>query len=234
MVSLVDSTRLLSSQLALQVLHGGEPSSDGLAGSDDSSFANGDFSSLPSQSRSALTALLNGLPANQTSDTGSSDSTLASTDITTSSFMALLKQNLTAAAEAKGGNSQEAAMLEAFNNGTLQVTDPTKGVTIKAWDVADEDQDLESKPGQTVETSDWNDFLRSHLERDNHGALVKTDDGSFVEKNTGNHVYFGQVGSQYYYLTWPAAADPKPAANAPASDAPPADAPETSKPDTGA
>jgi len=224
MVSLVDSTRLLSSQMALQMLRGGELSSDGLAGSDDSSFANGDFSSLPSQSRSALTALLNGLPANQTSDTGSSDSTLASTDITTSSFMALLKQNLTAAAKAKAGNGQEAAMLEAFNNGTLQVTDPTNGVTITAWDVADEDQDLEGKPGQTIETSDWNDFLRSHLERDNHGALVKADDGSFVEKNTGNHVYFGQVGSQYYYLTWPP----------PASDAPPADAPETSKPDTGA
>ena len=231
MVSLVDSTRLLSSQMALQMLQGGDSSSDALLGSDDSSFANDDFSSLPSQSRSALTVLLNGLPTNQISDTGPSDSTFASTDITTSSFMALLKQNLTTAAESQGPGSQEAAMLEAFNNGTLQVTDPTNGVAITAWDVADEDQDLEGKSGQTIDTSDWNDFLKAHLERDNHAALVRADDGSFIEKNTGNHVYFGQVGSQYYYLTWPANPDAK-APDGPAGDAP--DVPQTDKPDTGA
>ena len=74
-------------------------------------------------------------------------------------------------------------------------------------------QRVEEK-GTAIETDDWNDFLRDHLQRDSHGRLVRSENGSFIEKGTGNEVYFGQVGTQNYYITWPVKSETKPAAQA--------------------
>ncbi|MBB3311189.1 hypothetical protein FHT78_002933 [Rhizobium sp. BK196] len=206
MVSSVSNMKLMTAQIALQTIKGN--SSDG--GS--SSPSDHDYSSLPSQSRSALSVMLDRINAGKAGSTDASGNTTASTDITTASFMALLRQNMTAAADAKGEGSQEAAMLAAFKKGKLTVTDPTQGVSIKAWDVTDpKEADIDQKKGTDIKTDDWNDFLRDHLQRDSHGRLVRSENGSFIEKGTGNEVYFGQVGTQNYYITWPVKTETKPA-----------------------
>jgi hypothetical protein len=198
MVSSVSNIRLQTAQIALQVIKSG--SSD----SSSSSSTDHDYSSLPSQSRSALSVMLDKINSGKTGSTDASGNTTASTDITTASFMALLRQNMTAAADAKGPGSQEAAMLAAFKKGQLTVTDPTQGVSIKAWDVTDpKEADVDQKKGTDIKTDDWNNFLRDHLQRDSHARLVRSENGSFIEKGTGNEVYFGQVGTQNYYITWP-------------------------------
>jgi len=223
MVSSVSNIRLQTAQIALQVIKSGSPDSSS------SSSTDHDYSSLPSQSRSALSVMLDKINAGKAGSTDTSGNTTASTDITTASFMALLRQNMTAAAEAKGEGSQEAAMLAAFKKGQLTVTDPTKGVSIKAWDVTDpKEADVDQKKGTAIETTDWNKFLRDHLQRDSHGRLVRSENGSFIEKGTGNEVYFGQVGTQNYYITWPVKTETKPANG---TGDKPASAAGTSKPD---
>ncbi|MBB3392572.1 hypothetical protein FHT82_005359 [Rhizobium sp. BK275] len=205
MVSSVSNMKLVTAQIALQTIKGG--SSESSSGS----LTDHDYSSLPSQSRSALSVMLDKINSGKAGSTDTSGNTTASTDITTASFMALLRQNMTAAAEAKGEGSQEAAMLAAFKKGQLTVTDPTQGVSIKAWDVTDpKEADVDQKKGTAIETSDWNEFLRDHLQRDSHGRLVRSENGSFIEKGTGNEVYFGQVGTQNYYITWPVKTETKP------------------------
>ncbi|MGY5807027.1 hypothetical protein ACXHXG_04880 [Rhizobium sp. LEGMi198b] len=204
MVSALTTTRLLSSQMALQLLQTPDASQDS---SDDplldDSNSSSDLSSLPSQSQASLTSMLNGLSANQTDSSAASQS---DPDMTSSSFMDLLKQNLQDAVKSEGKGGQAQAMLDALDNGTLTVSDPTKGVSIQAWDVdADSEQGTTSKTADTIPTTDWNDFLKAHLERGSDATFVKNADGSFVDKTTGNEAYFGQVGSQYYYITWPSA-----------------------------
>ncbi|MBB5575112.1 MULTISPECIES: hypothetical protein [Rhizobium] len=207
MVSALTTTRLLSSQMALQLLQtpdaSQDSSSDPLLDDSSSSSSSNDVSSLPSQSQASLTSMLNGLSANQTDSSATSQS---DPDMTSSSFMSLLKQNLQDAVKSEGKGGQAQAMLDALDNGTLTVSDPTKGVSITAWDAsADSEQGTTSKTGDTIPTSDWNDFLKAHLERGSDGTFVKNSDGSFIDKVTGNEAYFGQVGSQYYYITWPSA-----------------------------
>lgn len=215
MVSPVSTMRLMTAQMALQMIKGGSSDSS----SSSNSSTGHDYSSLPSQSRSALSVMLDKINAGKTGSTDTSGTPVASTDITTASFMALLRQNMTAAADAKGKGSQEAAMLAAFKNGQLTVTDPTQGVSIKAWDVTDpKEADVDQKKGTAIKTSDWNQFLRDHLQRDSHGALIRSENGSFIEKGTGNEVYFGQVGTQNYYISWPVKSETKPATDGGKSD----------------
>lgn len=202
MVSALTTTRLLASQMALQLLQTPDSSQDSSSDpllDDDSS----DLSTLPSQSQASLTNMLNGLSANQTDSSATSQS---DPDMTSSSFMDLLKQNLQDAAKSEGKSGQAQAMLDALDNGTLTVSDPTKGISIKAWDAdADSAQDTTGTTADTIPTADWNDFLKAHLERGADATFVKNSDGSFIDKTTGDEAYFGQVGSQYYYITWPSA-----------------------------
>jgi hypothetical protein len=213
MVSALTNTRLIASQMALQIL---TANPDDSSSQDDSSSmpGSGDISSLPSSSQASLTSILNGMAASQT-DTTSASSTVASTDITTDSFMALLKQNLTATAKKNEDGGQAQAMLDALNNGTLTVNDPINGVSITAWDpsaASDTDTTDQAttgtgstgKTGTTIPTTDWNDYLKTHLQRGSNGTFTRASDGSFIDKTTGKEAYFGQVGSQFYYLTWSA------------------------------
>ncbi|MDL2399134.1 hypothetical protein [Rhizobium mayense] len=202
MVSALTTTRLLASQMALQLLQTPDPSQDSSSDPLLGSSSGSDLSNLPSQSQASLTNMLNGLSANQTDNTAAQPDP----DLTSSSFMDLLKQNLQDAVKSEGTGGQAQAMLDALDNGTLTVSDPTKGASIKAWDVnAASEQGMTSKTADTIPTSDWNDFLKAHLERGSDGTFVKNTDGSFVDKTTGSEAYFGQVGSQYYYITWPSA-----------------------------
>ena len=128
-----------------------------------------------------------------------------SRDITTTSFMAGLKLTLTAAG-ADGGSAQADAMLQALSEGTLTVTDAASGVRITAWD-ADRPaaSDTAARRATAIDNSGWSPFLKSHLARGADAAYAKTADGSFVDQPTGQHAFFGTVGTEYVYLTWPKA-----------------------------
>ncbi|WP_188079901.1 hypothetical protein [Neorhizobium sp. P12A] len=210
MVSALATTRLISAQLALQMLQTDVPTS---SSSDDPLLGDfGDVSNLPSQSQASLTSLLNGLPS--TDQTSASEPTTgASTDdpdMTSSDFMSLLQSNLQTAVQ-NGDSGQAQAMLNAIANGTLTVTDPTAGQSITAWNPDNSDNtgststDTTGNDATTVPTQDWNDFLNAHLTRGSDAAFVKNSDGSYTDKVTGEESYFGQVGNQFYYLSWPAA-----------------------------
>ena len=217
MVTALSSTRLIAAQLALKVLTADDTSSD----SSDSSLLDGssvgkNVSSLPSSAQASLASMLNSLSNNQsgsTTTTDSSNTTAASTDITTASFMALLKQNLTATAAGSGdGKKQAQAMLDALKAGTLTISDPTSGVSITAWDptatsstdASHTAADAKTNTATTIPTTVWNDYLKAHLSRNADGALARAADNSFIDKSTGNEAYFGQVGTEFYYLTWAA------------------------------
>lgn len=229
MVTALTSTRLIAAQLALKVLTA-DDTSDSSTSSDssllDGSSVSKDVSSLPSSAQASLSSMLNSL-TNSQSDTGAtttsadaSSTTAASTDITTASFMALLKQNLTSTAAGKSDGAKQAqAMLDALDAGTLTVSDPTKGVSITAWDpTATSSTDTgdttattsstatTANSATTIPTTDWNDYLKAHLERNADGTLTRSADNSFVDKSTGNEAYFGQVGTRFYYMSWTAPA----------------------------
>jgi hypothetical protein len=199
MVSALTSTRLVSAQLALQMLQFDQPTS-----SDDSSSSllgsSSSLSSLPSQSQASLTSLLNGLSSSSTDST--STSTDDDPDMTSADFMSLLKSNLQTAVK-DGDTGQAQAMLDALSAGTLTVTDPTAGQSITAWDPSDKASTAQT--ATSVSEEDWNDFLKAHLARGSDGSLTHNSDGSYTDKVTGNEAYFGQVGNQYYYITWPSA-----------------------------
>jgi len=219
MVTALSSTRLISAQLALKVLQATDttnPNSSDSSSLDGSSISK-DVSSLPSSAQASLASMLNSLSGSQSDATTTSDATdgssttAASTDITTASFMALLKQNLTATADGStDGAKQAKAMLAALNAGTLTVSDPTNGVSITAWDPtttsstdsSDTTATTTANAATTIPTSDWNDYLKAHLQRNADGTLARAADNSFLDKSTGNEAYFGQVGTQFYYLTW--------------------------------
>jgi hypothetical protein len=233
MVSALASTRLISAQLALQILQSDVPQSqssgDPLLGG-----SNSDVSSLPSQSQASLTSLLNGLsPSDQTNASGSTGSSNDDPDMTSSDFMSLLQSNLQTAVK-NGDNGQAQAMLDAISNGTLTVTDPTAGQSITAWNPDSSDgQDTTSNKATTVPTQDWNDFLNAHLTRGSDATFVKNSDGSYTDKVTGQESYFGQVGNQFYYISWPSASGAA-ASSGSGSPASGTDTTSSSSTDTGA
>jgi hypothetical protein len=220
MVSALTQTRLIASQMALQLLQSSDPSQDDSNDPllDDSS--GNDLSSLPSQSQAGLAVLLNNLPSSQTDATGGVQDDTANPDLDSDAFMTLLKQNLQDAVKAEGPNGQAQAMLDALDKGTLTISSPPDGTSVTAWDPDTADsQDAADKQATTGDATDWNDFLKQHLQRGSDGTFAKNSDGSFTDKTTGDEAYFGQVGSQFYYITWPGAGSSSDAsdANAPAS-----------------
>lgn len=223
MVTALSSSRLIAAQLALKVLQADDTTDDSSStdssSSDLGSSISNDVSSLPSSAQASLASMLNSLANGQSDDTtttaaaDASSTATASTDITTASFMALLKQNLTStAAGSTDGAKQAQAMLDALDAGTLTVSDPTNGVSITAWDptvttstdgaTTTDAATATANTATSIPTTDWNDYLKAHLQRNADGTLTRAADNSFVDKPTGNEAYFGQVGTQFYYLTW--------------------------------
>lgn len=212
MVSALTSTRLLATQMALKLLQTPDATQDS-SNSSLTGTSSSDLSSLPSQSKASLASVLNGLST--TTQSSSLSTTQSDPDMNSSSFMTLLKQNLQDAVKSEGTGGQAQAMLDALDKGTLTVSDPTNGVSITAWDAATaSEQGTTSKTADTIPTSDWNTYLKAHLQRNSDATFVKNTDGSFADKVTGNEAYFGQVGSQYYYITWPAASSSSDATSA--------------------
>ncbi|MBB3658162.1 hypothetical protein FHX15_003404 [Rhizobium sp. BK650] len=208
MVSAIDSTRLVSAQYALKNLRGSDDddsqsatASSGAASILSSYGLDPDTSSL--LSNNALASLLDRLSTqnDQTDDT--TDTSSDKPDVTSSSFMAMLKKQLEEAAKQEGADGTAHDMLAALENGTLTISDPIQGVSITAWDVDNPDEaDTDSKPGIDIDASGWNDFLNAHLKRGDDASFVKQGD-HYVDKADGSNAYFGQIGSDFYYLTWP-------------------------------
>ncbi|MBP2443752.1 hypothetical protein [Rhizobium leguminosarum] len=207
MVSALDSTRLVSAQYALKNLRSSDDSSQDSQSSSAAGILSSyglDPSSASLLSNQALSGLLDTLSSNNaTSD--ATDTTGGSADVTSASFMSMLKQQLQDAAAAEGESGKAHDMLAALEASTLNITDPTQGVSIAAWDVDDSDEaNTESKVGKDIDVSGWSDFLDAHLERGSDGAFVK-ESGSYVDQTNDSNAFFGLIGSNYYYLSWPQA-----------------------------
>ncbi|PDT31673.1 hypothetical protein CO660_02725 [Rhizobium sp. L9] len=208
MVSALDNTRMVSAQYALKNLRSSDESSEDTQSSSAASILSSyglDSSSASLLSNQALSGLLGALSSkDDTSD--ETDTTGDSADVTRASFMSMLKQQLQEAAAAEGESGKAHDMLAALEAGTLTISDPTQGVSVPAWDIDDPDEaDTESKPGEAIDVSGWSDFLDAHLERGSDGAFVK-ENGSYVDQTNASHAFFGLIGSNYYYLSWPQAA----------------------------
>ncbi|ANL73642.1 hypothetical protein AMC83_CH03709 [Rhizobium phaseoli] len=208
MVSALDSTRVVSAQYALKNLRNSDDDSQDTQSSSAASILSSyglDPSSASLLSNQALSGLLDTL-SSQSDTTEKTDATGDRADITSASFMAVLKQQLQEAAAAEGESGKAHNMLAALEAGTLTISDPTQGVSVAAWDVDDPDEaDTESKAGKAIDVSGWSDFLNAHLERGSDGAFVK-ENGSYVDQTTDSNAFFGLIGSNYYYLSWPQAA----------------------------
>ncbi|MBX4938309.1 hypothetical protein [Rhizobium binae] len=208
MVSALDSTRMVSAQYALKNLRNSQDESQDPQSSSVASILSSyglDSSSASLLSNQALSGLLDTL-SSQSDTTEETDATGDRADITSASFMSMLKQQLQEAAAAEGESGKAHDLLAALEAGTLTISDPTQGVSVVAWDVDDPDEaDTESKAGKAIDVSGWSEFLNAHLERGSDGTFVK-ENGSYVDQTTDSNAFFGLVGSNYYYLSWPQAA----------------------------
>ncbi|MQB02755.1 hypothetical protein DXT91_01065 [Agrobacterium tumefaciens] len=206
MVSSVDlSTRINATKLALKAIKEQEDNSASTSSPRTAILDSYGIDTSPSSTNTRLTQLLAQYAQVSGTDAETDDtSTQApSGDITQASFMTSLKATLEELSKDPSKATQAKAMLEALAAGTLTVSDPTEGAKIKAWDV-EADKTTTSKPATEITTTGWSDFLRDHLKRDG-SAYAKTTGGAYVDSISGDNAFFGNVGSRYYYLTWPQA-----------------------------
>jgi len=206
MVSSVDlSTRINATKLALKAIKEQEDNSASTSSPRTAILDSYGIDTSPSSTNTRLTQLLAQYAQVSGTDAETDDtSTQApSGDITQASFMTSLKATLEELSKDPSKSTQAKAMLEALAAGTLTVSDPTEGAKIKAWDV-EADKTTTSKPATEITTTGWSDFLKDHLKRDG-SAYAKTTGGAYVDSISGDNAFFGNVGSRYYYLTWPQA-----------------------------
>ncbi|KAA3531469.1 MULTISPECIES: hypothetical protein [Rhizobium/Agrobacterium group] len=204
MVSSVDlSTRINATKLALKAIKEQEDNSASTSSPRTAILDSYGIDTSPSSTNTRLTQLLAQYAQVSGTDAETDDtSTQApSGDITQASFMTSLKATLEELSKDPSKSTQAKAMLEALAAGTLTVSDPTEGAKIKAWDV-EADKTTTSKPATEITTTGWSDFLKDHLKRDG-SAYAKTTGGAYVDSISGDNAFFGNVGSRYYYLTWP-------------------------------
>jgi hypothetical protein len=203
MVNSVNSLRLLNTHGTLRSLHSGNTvdTDTSRISRSASSLANSAYPSV--HSNSTLSILLQGLSTNNTSaKTGTTLSASKPIDnISSGDFMKALSARLKASSYDPISGPQSKAMLSALKGGNLSVYDPIKGVSVDAWN-PDDKTSKAGKP-EAMEKSTWNEFLKEHLKRDAKGVLVRTGDGSYVDKATGQNAFFGTINGKYYYATWP-------------------------------
>lgn len=216
MVSSINSIRTWSSQAALNafndVSNNRAPGSSA-SGSSSSSLADMLFSSggdddYEDDRIAALIASLQQTMNGNAPDTAGDGSV---GDMSSKAFMKALQEKLDALKANPDSKAMAEAMQKALDAGTLTMTDAVAGDQITAWDITDGKQ---TSAGITsVDKSDWTQFLKDRLTRDESGKFVRNADGSYIEKATGASSYFGMVGEAYYYISWTTpAATTKPAA----------------------
>lgn len=205
MVSTVDSVRLWSNQTALKLMK--ETSPDTSSDSSDSSSASlllsqyGLSTTESDSDTDSGTYTLADYLASQDDAGVSEDETVKQPDsLTSEDFMAFLKQQLEAMTKDPSKAEQATAMLQALENGTLTVTDVTEGKTVTALNSSSASNT--TVQAEDINQQDWGTFLRDHLSRQNGGQFMRNEDGSYVDRATGDSAYFGSLGDKSYYLTW--------------------------------
>ncbi|MDH7801601.1 MULTISPECIES: hypothetical protein [unclassified Rhizobium] len=126
--------------------------------------------------------------------------------LASSAFIRNLKTKLSTTGDDPAQYLRAQSMMGAFERGRLQVSDPTQGKSINAWDPSQKN----AKPTAATEIAktNWVDFLNSQLKRTEDGAFSKDGSGSYVDKATEKHAYFGRIAGNYYYVTWPSETKP--------------------------
>ncbi|EUB95119.1 hypothetical protein PMI07_002897 [Rhizobium sp. CF080] len=212
MVSSIHSVRIWSSQVALNAFKDvsdnktSDSSASGTSSSSSSladmlfSSSSGGEDDYEDEKLSALIASLQRTMNGTVPDDTAGDGSVG--DMSSKAFMKALQEKLDALKANPDSKAMAEAMQKALDAGTLTVTDAVAGDQITAWDIADGTQ---TSTGVTsVDTSDWTQFLKDRLTRDESGKFVRNADGSYIEKATGNSSYFGMVGEAYYYISWAA------------------------------
>ena len=116
-------------------------------------------------------------------------------------FMRNLRAKLSLAGDDPAQYLRARSMMSALERGALQVSNPTQGKTIHAWDP--NQKNAKPTTATDITKTNWVDFLNTQLKRSEDGALSRDGSGSYVDKATGKHAYFGRVAGKYYYVTWP-------------------------------
>jgi len=205
MVSSLTLLRLHNAQAALQTLRGQASSSAQTL--PQTSVANalravGHDSSGSSLSNRTLASLIDALAANGTKKPVAS--VKATDNIASNDFMKALKTKLKAPEDDPTAYIRSQDMLRAMGDGALKVTDPITGKTIDAWDP--DVKGSHPQMSQTTTKNNWSDFLDAHLKRASDGAFIKSADGNYIDKSTGENALFTELNGRYYYMSWPAPA----------------------------
>ncbi|MQB10502.1 hypothetical protein DXT96_11650 [Agrobacterium sp. ICMP 6402] len=122
--------------------------------------------------------------------------------LASAAFMRSLKVKLSTAGDDPMQYLRARSMMGALESGRLQVSDPTQGKSINAWDP--NQKNAKPTTATYIAKTNWVDFLNTELKRGEDGALSKGGSGSYVDKASGKNAYFGRVAGKYYYVTWPA------------------------------
>ncbi len=217
MVSSINSVRIWSSQAALNAfkdVSDNRTAGGSASGGSSSTLADMLFSSgggeddYEDEKLSALIASLQRTMNGTVPDDTAGDGSVG--DMSSKAFMKALQEKLDALKASPDSKAMAEAMQKALDAGTLKLTDAVAGDQITAWDITDGKQ---TSTGVTsIDKSDWTQFLKDRLTRDDSGKFVRNADGSYIEKATGASSYFGMVGEAYYYISWATAPAPRPAA----------------------
>lgn len=203
MVNNINSLRLHNTQLALRTLRSANETNEDTSRTSRSSSLLVGGSLGASHANNKLSVLLEGLSRTNgtTKATTPQAAPKVADDVTSSDFMTAFAAKLKASVNDPVSGQQSKAMLDALNKGTLSISDPTKGVSIDGWNPDDKNSKA-AKP-EKIEKDNWNDFLKDHLKRSDKGTFVRTSDGSYLDKPTGQNAFFGSLNGKYYYVTWP-------------------------------
>ncbi|MBT9369357.1 hypothetical protein [Rhizobium sp. CSW-27] len=212
MVSSIDTVRLWSTQTAIRVFKETDQQQETGQQSLASTILSG--YGIDSDEDSSTTYSLADFLATDTSadDTDEASQQTISTDIGSQSFMTGLKERLEELKQAPATRAQAEAMLTALDEGRLTVTDAEGAEAVTAWDATKKDA-TQNTPSATTQ-AEWSGFLKQHLQRDGSGKYVRNEDGSYIDKTTGDSAFFGMIGDKYYYLSWTASATDTAAASA--------------------
>lgn len=205
MVSSVDNVRLWSTQTALRIMK--QTDQEQAAGS--GSLASRLLSDYGIESDddgvdSGTYGLLNTIADQATSEGTTEQGTKQPDSITSKEFFTFLKRELEEMKKEPGKVDQAETMLKALDAGTLTVSDAAEGKTIRVTD-PEKVSTQETKSSELV-AKDWGSFLRDHLARENGGQFSRNADGSYVDRQNGEHAFYGSLGEKSYYLTWPSTA----------------------------
>lgn len=122
-------------------------------------------------------------------------------DMTGPAFMRELKTWLAELSGDPASVAQGHAMSQALSSGTLTIHDPVEGGAVIAWDASGIRPQTVAR--REIAAIGWSQFLKQRVKREDGAGYVKDSDGNYIDMVSGECAYFGAVGSNFYYLTWP-------------------------------